>query len=350
MSDLLEADAHGRFLAQKRFGSLDGLRAISIVAVIWHHTAPAWISHVLVSAGTHGVTLFFAISGFLITTLMLRERARSGYIDLAAFYMRRSLRIFPLYYLTLLLYVLVVAALEPHSEVGQAFFRNLPYFATYTSNIFVPLDGRVIFYFSWSLAAEEQFYLLWPLVLTRCRSDLQASMLLITLIAVCVVGQLYQNRFLSVVPLAILAGALLAIALNDPACFRRLNAVFGRSWCLAVVIFLLGISLAVQQPYGFLNSFLCVCLVGCCVIRERHPLAEILSLRPVAYVGSISYGMYLLHMLSKSLVVKLLGLMHLPIEGVHVFVLTLLAVIGAATLSFRYFESIFLGMKLNYAR
>ncbi|MDE2599777.1 MAG: acyltransferase [Rhodocyclaceae bacterium] len=343
-------DAHARFMTQRRFGSLDGLRALSIVAVIWHHTAPSWASSALVDAGTQGVTLFFAISGFLITTLMLRERERSGRIDLPAFYARRSLRIFPLYYLTVLLYVVLVYAVERHSAAGQGFFNNLPYFATYTSNIFVPLDGRVIFYFAWSLAAEEQFYLLWPLLLCLCRSGRQAAALLGLAIVLCIVGHALQNRFLSAVPLAILVGALFAIGMHERRSYEWLNRLFGSNAALAGIVALLALSLGSEQPFHFANALLCAGLVACCVIREDHLLAGALSLRPLAYVGSISYGMYLLHMLSKSLVVKLLGLAHLPLEGVHVFALTTLAAIAAATLSFRYFESIFLGLKLRYAR
>jgi peptidoglycan/LPS O-acetylase OafA/YrhL len=142
----------------KRFGSLDGLRAISILAVIWHHTQPVrFAGSTLSYIGAQGVTLFFAISGFLISTLMLREYERNGRIDLLAFYMRRSLRIFPLYFTVLGIYVLAVLLLERDTEPGKAFFANLPYFATYTSNLFVELRERVIFYFAWSLAAEEQF-------------------------------------------------------------------------------------------------------------------------------------------------------------------------------------------------
>ncbi|HTH94021.1 MAG TPA: acyltransferase [Rhodocyclaceae bacterium] len=343
------AEAHADFLAQRRFGSLDGLRALSIAAVIWHHSAPVWVSNALLKAGTQGVTLFFAISGFLITTLMLRERRRSGSIDLGAFYMRRALRIFPLYYLTLLIYVVVVAALERHSEFGETFFRNLPYFATYTSNIFVPLDGRVIFYFSWSLAAEEQFYLLWPPILKRC-SNRVAAVLLFVLVSICIVGHLYRNLFLVSVPLAILSGALLALALDEPRVFSRLYPIFKSPWCMASAILMLIASLATQQPWGFFNSLLCVVVVACCVVREQHPLASLLALKPVAYIGSISYGMYLLHMLSKNLVVKLLHLASLPTEGLHVFVLTLMMTILVAGFVFRHFESFFLTLKSRYTR
>jgi peptidoglycan/LPS O-acetylase OafA/YrhL len=107
--------------------------------------------------GAQGVSLFFASSGFLITTLLLREKARNSRIDLKAFYVRRSLRIFPLYYGVLLVHIALVTLLERDSVTGQAFYDNLIYFATCTSNLFVPLDGRVIFYFAWSVAAEEPF-------------------------------------------------------------------------------------------------------------------------------------------------------------------------------------------------
>src|SRR5262245_44922164 len=143
----------------KVFGSLDGLRCLSIVAVVWHHAAGSMIDHPLLRHGHLGVSLFFVISGFLITTLLLRERDRFGDISLRLFYARRSLRIFPLYYTVLLAYVLLAWLFESGSRFGQQFFHSLPAYMTYTSNWFVKMeDERVIFYFAWSLAAEEQFY------------------------------------------------------------------------------------------------------------------------------------------------------------------------------------------------
>lgn len=156
---------HERFRSTRFFASLDGLRCLSILAVIWHHTAGHSFDLALSRRGHHGVTLFFAISGFLITTLLLREKQRLGDISLRKFYMRRSLRIFPLYYTVLLIYIALVAAMERGTHAGREFWGNLPAYATYTSNWFVDLKGeRVIFYFAWSLATEEQFYLVWPWV------------------------------------------------------------------------------------------------------------------------------------------------------------------------------------------
>ena len=106
-------------MAVKRFGSLDGLRCLSILAVLWHHSGVD-IDFPLFHRGQLGVRLFFAISGFLITSLLIRERVRHGEVSLRKFYVRRSLRIFPLYYAILLTYVVVVAIVERDTAVGRA--------------------------------------------------------------------------------------------------------------------------------------------------------------------------------------------------------------------------------------
>jgi peptidoglycan/LPS O-acetylase OafA/YrhL len=96
---------------------LDGLRCLSIAAVIWHHAGGTRHSGLLFR-GHHGVSLFFAISGFLITTLLLRERVRNGQVSLGRFYGRRTLRIFPLYYAVIALYVALVYLLDRRSDAG----------------------------------------------------------------------------------------------------------------------------------------------------------------------------------------------------------------------------------------
>src|SRR5882672_6045500 len=97
-------DRGSLFQKAKYFPLLDGLRAVSIVGVVWHHAGGALHFSGPLSRGYHGVSLFFVISGFLITTLLLRERSRTGAISLRKFYLRRALRIFPLYYAVLALY------------------------------------------------------------------------------------------------------------------------------------------------------------------------------------------------------------------------------------------------------
>jgi peptidoglycan/LPS O-acetylase OafA/YrhL len=343
-------NAHAQYMAQKRFESLDGLRAISILAVIWHHTAPTWVGHTLSLIGAQGVSLFFAISGFLITTLLLREQSRNGRIDLKAFYMRRSLRIFPLYFGVLILYIAVVTLMERNTALGQAFYANLIYFATYTSNLFVQIDGRVIFYFAWSLAAEEQFYLLFPSLLLLAGTGKQTGIVLLVTFLMCVGGQLMGNKFLSAVPLAIVTGALLAITLNNAVGHEILRRILGQAWSAPVVGVALAVALLLPGVPGFVAALLFAAWVGACVIRTQHPLARLFSLKPVAYIGSISYGMYMLHMLCKNAVVKVLAAVGLNNDGLEVFALTFIVAVAAARLSFNYFENWFLGLKRQFER
>src|SRR5437868_5861023 len=99
--------AYQAFMSASRFGGLDGLRAFSVVAVIWCHvTGPHTLE--LLNRGNKGVDLFFAISGFLVTSLLLREHRKTCGISLRNFYIRRTLRIFPLYYAVLCLYCVLV--------------------------------------------------------------------------------------------------------------------------------------------------------------------------------------------------------------------------------------------------
>lgn len=351
MSLTTTAAPHDRFLAQRRFGALDGLRALGVLAVIWHHTSPSIIPQRFVNLGAHGVTLFFAVSGFLITSLLLREHEESGRIDLRAFFVRRVLRIFPLYYGVLLIYVGVVLIVEPTSEPGTTFFRNLPAYLSYTSNIFVPpSEGRVIFYFAWSLATEEQFYLAWPPLLALARVRHRALLLLLCLLGIAAYGSLTEHRVLSLVPVSLVAGALLAVVLRSARGYALLSALLGArvvAPLLLVALFLAAVPAGVPD---LIVHVLVSLLVGACVIREDHGLRALLSARWLAYIGTISYGMYLLHMLCKNIAVRGLGAAGVAHDSVPVFLVTTALATAAATLSFRYYESFFLRLKERYRR
>jgi len=146
-----------------RIPSLDGLRAISIALVLLAHLRgttgfPGWLNVPLpFDLGPLGVRVFFVISGFLITSLLIGERVKTGSISLPRFYLRRTLRIFPPYYV----YVLVVMSLE---WAGHITLRpgDLVHAVTYTVNYH--RDRAWWLGHAWSLSVEEQFYLLWPAV------------------------------------------------------------------------------------------------------------------------------------------------------------------------------------------
>jgi peptidoglycan/LPS O-acetylase OafA/YrhL len=166
------------------FASFDGLRCLAILPIVWHHATKGPVAGPL-GRGPLGVDLFFAISGFLITSLLLHERKSGGGLSLGRFWLRRSLRIFPLYYVVLGAYVVHALALREHGPARDDFLRSVPYYATYTSNWFLHgrVDHPIVFAFAWSLAAEEQFYVVWPPVLRATRSLFAPAVVMAGLVA-----------------------------------------------------------------------------------------------------------------------------------------------------------------------
>ena len=123
---MLRADlaaAHDRYLGTRTFASLNGVRGLCILAVLWHH-AGGGLHAQLFERGFLGVDMFFVLSGFLIVTLLLRERDRTGGISLKNFYARRTLRIFPIYYLVLFI-LLFFYLTKPGSPQAQGYSRHL---------------------------------------------------------------------------------------------------------------------------------------------------------------------------------------------------------------------------------
>ncbi len=351
--------AYQEFRKENYFGSLDGLRAIAILAVIWHHTAGTYYRDVpLLRSGHLGVDFFFAISGFLITTLLLREREKNGQISLIRFYIRRTFRIFPLYYTIILVYVILVSVVESASLECKEFFHNLPSFLTYTSNWFVERtgDSRVIFYFAWSLATEEQFYLVWPWV----ERFLKGWVPVFVMLAIVAVVQLtllngmfgiidpdgFVYTMIVNIATPICLGVILAHVLHSRRGFSIAANVMSFPWSSLSFFVLLAVAVAFFTESHLLIHVLMALVVGSCVIRQGHWLAKILSRQPLKHIGMVSYGMYLMHLLAYHVVARICTAIHFE-EPISRFVLTVLATVGAATLSFRYYESFFQRMKVR---
>lgn len=348
---------------KKTFGSLDGLRAISVAGVIWHHVTRGG-DFFFASQGALGVSLFFAISGFLITTLLLRERRRTGEISLGAFYARRSLRIFPLYYTMLAAYVVVVAFLEHDMAARGAFFANVKYFLTYSSNWFVHADDagpRVIFVFAWSLATEEQFYLVWPSVekYLGARAKNLPVVVALALFALWTAtafdafsldhATLGYSMLISIAP-AICLGVVVAHLLDDERSYRIVSLVFGfKLASLIAFASMIAWMLAPVAWSGIPITISMALLVGCCVVDEDHVLAPVLRSKAFAKLGQVSYGVYLMHMLVVNVVERALS--HAAIESrVVVFAASLVATYVVAWLSFTFYESRFLKLKERFTR
>lgn len=340
--------AHERYLQTRHLPGLDGLRCLAILPVIWHHATPRVLPGVL-GKGAVGVDLFFALSGFLITTLLLRELRATGRIKLAAFYVRRALRIFPLYYLVLGLYALRALQTEATSEVARHFLHALPLHATYTSNWFLNYDvpHPVMFAFSWSLCVEEQFYLVWPGLLALVRNR--------TLLAVAMGGAVMVDTlaehgiFSSVLPAGSLGlrmltsfatpigcGSLLALALDSQRGFSLSHVLLGWRGAAPLLLALSVYWLTVPATPYLPLSLTLAALIGAVAIRADNGLAWLLERGAIRRVGALSYALYLLHITALGLVRR--SLPALQDSAVWVFVLGLPLSILFAELAHRLIE------------
>jgi peptidoglycan/LPS O-acetylase OafA/YrhL len=347
--------AHCVYLSRKYFPLLDGLRCLSIIAVVWHHSASG---PGILSRGFEGVSLFFVISGYLITTILLRERSSTGRISLRRFYLRRSLRIFPLYYTTLVVFIVLVFLFERRSDAGLQFWHNLPYFLTYTSNWFLPFDpdNRAIFFFAWSLATEEQFYFFWPWIV---KGSIRPYLPIATMIGLVmlhygnaldvghdiITSQWFLTRVLECLSPPICLGALAALLLHRPSTFRWSARWLGWRWSATAA--LVAIIAALIFPSQVLLYVAMTWLVIACVLRpSRQPLGQFLMYPLVKYVGIVSYGIYMLHVLCINLVRHLLHLGAGPV----LFVVGLAVSVAVAGISYHFFESPLLSLKDKLAR
>jgi peptidoglycan/LPS O-acetylase OafA/YrhL len=350
---------HEQFLRERHFPSLDGVRGLSVLAVVWHHTAPAFSGVAASQRGFLGVDMFFVLSGFLIVTLLLREQDRYGRVSLKDFYVRRSLRIFPLYY-GLLLALAAVVLVAPGLRFAPEFFEDLPYLATYTSN-WVHVAG--LLGITWSLAAEEQFYLVWPPIERFLRRAVLLILAGAILINQAINFQLVDAWFppgarhadleiLQITFTPILLGVGLAHLLHRRESYARWVSFFGSPWLPAVCIAaLLGLASVPGDISGAprLGIHLVLVVLLASLVVRRDTLGGLLTTFFVRRFGAVSYGVYLLHMFVLHFVNKALerSPLRFPLDQ---FVLCTLATWAAAEISYFVYEKRFLELKHRFSR
>ncbi|MFT4539652.1 MAG: peptidoglycan/LPS O-acetylase OafA/YrhL [Planctomycetota bacterium] len=353
---------HEDFRGTHTFGALDGFRSLSILAVLWHHAHGGWSSMPLSERGYLGVDMFFVISGFLIVTLLLREREGTGQISLKKFYARRTLRIFPIYYGLIAAMALLLFVVRPNSPMSESFGSELPYLLSYTSNW---IHVTSILAVTWSLAAEEQFYLVWPPL-----EKYGKRVVVPALIVGIVISQLINYRaldpflesnfgivhddfeILQATFSPILFGVVLAHFLHAPQTYARVvrtlcwrGAPIFWSVLLAVVA---GSSVTdISGTPRLVIQLTMTALLASCVAAERHTLRVPLSWTPLKRIGVVSYGMYLYHMFTLHGVRAALDRMGISSPELA-FVGCLAATWVVAELSFRWFETPVLRLKHRF--
>ena len=369
------------FEAAKRFyrPELDSLRFFAFLAVFLFHVVPRdpgkyaryhFLPHLVVpwicgigGAGAFGVDLFFALSAYLITGLLLREKEVRGHIDVKAFYARRILRIWPLYF-----FFIAVAAAIPIWDHTQKLpwqyvagylllagnwvyaFRGLP------ASVAIPL---------WSISIEEQFYLFWPPILRRVtRRNLMyvvivllllANLARIALLAAHASGAAIEyNTFARLDPIAL--GILVACLLGDRSPRFSPRMRFGLISAALLTLALIGAYGRLNAPQSYAP------LIGTLVGRPLVALASgaillafigasgparILTSRGLVYLGKISYGLYVYHMTGVLIAEHILRNPNGGHKGAAL--LGFLLTVAFSAISYRWFESPFLRLKDRFA-
>jgi peptidoglycan/LPS O-acetylase OafA/YrhL len=364
-------------MAQQKiyFPNLNGLRFIAASLVIIHHIEQIksffnienyWNSVPFIQiAGKLGVVLFFVLSGFLITYLMLAEEHSFKKISIKKFYLRRILRIWPLYFLIISLAFLVLPHINlftlPHygKEVVYANLSlKLCLYAMFFPNIVLLLLGMVPYAsHTWSIGIEEQFYLVWPIFLKylkKYRLLLMSGIIIIYLGIRYILATSYTNflphkdiirAFWSTFNFDSMAiGGIFAILLFQKSnILKLLQNNFSFYASMAIVIILMG-----NGIYMFYELY--SVLFGIIILNfaSNNHIKISLEHQFLNYLGNISYGLYMYHPIAIVLALSIIKGLHLVTNWL-LYPLSFILTIAIAALSYKYFESYFLKFKNKFS-
>lgn len=353
------------------YPALDGLRGVGCVLIVVYHNFPFLHSYLFFSF--LAMDIFFVLSGFLITDILMGSMGEPNY--LRNFYVRRLLRVFPLYYASLIFFLLVLPALIRMPIPIGYFQANQVYFWTFTQNwllIFHPTPNQPYLNHLWSMAVEEQFYLLWPLVVVLIRRPKALLALLAVLLVSFIVFRFwiwtrqlenmpYYNFYMYTRIDGICIGCMVAL-------MQRIRRDFLSRYTALIVLgfaalnfgfYFLNLRYGDSFPYlalvGFSTfSMIFGLLVHDIVNRNTRLTEQLFDIPFLKWLGRVSYGTYILHwplylLLNPVLVTWAAGLLHLG--GAQFLASTLVTVLayGAGYLSYRYFEMPFLRLKKRFA-
>jgi len=351
------------YLDLKYIPSLDGWRAVAIIMVVQAHfmltLEKGTVIHTILkftTIGILGVKIFFVLSGFLITTLLIKEKIKFGQINLKKFFIRRGLRIVPVLYIYLIS-VFFINEIFQLNLIPSNFLGPLLYINNFNFFSAIWLTGH-----TWSLAVEEQFYLIWPFVFRYLSNSLKICLIIIIIIPFIKILQHLNPQISNYIlaPFFVPASSIFTGVLISLSCFNSYisnkfikQKKFKYSIFIVCIIWIYvnyyissrGIYGIYSVPFGDIFTDFCIAyLILFSIVRKSHFIFAILNSKFLKKIGVISYSIYIWQQLF------IIPKGNYPIlEQYFYFPFNLILVFGFGYLSYYFFERPFLKLKNKFA-
>lgn len=369
------------------FANLDSLRTIAFLFVFTEHI---WwrafvhtdikdfpffyhLTYAVLANGFLGVSVFFTISGFLITFLILSEINKKGKLDIWSFYMRRTLRIWPLYFCFVIFVFIVFPYLQQIAGISYLNPANPLRYFTFLSNFDVitlhnnGFESHLLSGITWSLSIEEQFYLIWPLFFLFIPKRF-FSIVFITLIVACVFFRFLHHSELVFIYFHTLAvcgdlaiGGLAAFLVLKYASFRNFFETLGTKQRILIysagIIYVLLKDHYLMHQYAYVyNRLLSTIFFAFVILDQNYNLSSAMKLGKIKILnnwGKYTYGLYLLHPIGLWMITLFVDYFDIYIDSFSaksiVALFALIATCMAAYISYHYLEKPFLNMKKRFS-
>jgi peptidoglycan/LPS O-acetylase OafA/YrhL len=348
------------------FRHFNTIRFVAALMVFYSHMQQGYYEYICKSndsinhdiTGRNGVLLFFVLSGFLITSILLNEKNKTQKINLKNFYFKRVLRIWPLYFLIIIFAFWIAPAVDffyiADFQLENRFYTKLLIYSFFLNNLASFLGTIPYAWHLWSIATEEQFYLIWPLIFKK----FHPFKALIMLLFIYLFTRFALNHASSGVPIlnilrewanmfiisSMIIGGLFAYILHIGRKLNHIKLELGILFLSMIALSYLSLN---QIDFGFFNAEVYSVLFGVMIYiiaSSDYLQINLPEFKLFSFMGKISYGLYMYQAITIIVIYKLAVLYNLN-SMLFIYLSSILLLVSISSLSFRYFENPILNLK-----